>query len=141
MSTPAPSLNQLVLGTDLIYVPRLQTAYARYGRGFLSKLLTEAELAHCFSAANKPLPIIRRAAGKIAVKEAVSKALGTGIQGLGWAQGVPWHSIEVVAQNQQAPRLLLHGKAQQAAQNLGLREWRISLSHDGDYATATAIGF
>jgi holo-[acyl-carrier protein] synthase len=83
---------------------------------------------------------VKRAAGKIAVKEAVSKALGMGINGLGWAQGAAWKDIEVISQSQSPPGLVLHGRALKASDRLGLRSWRLSLSHDGDYATATVIG-
>ena len=84
--------------------------------------------------------LVRRAAGRIALKEAVAKALGIGINGLGWTKGAPWKAIEVVGQSQSPPGLCLHGRALETATNLGIQAWRCSLSHDGDYAMATAIG-
>jgi holo-[acyl-carrier protein] synthase len=83
---------------------------------------------------------IQKAAGRIAVKEAVSKALGCGVNGLGWRQGVQWRDIEVVSQKQSPPELLLRGRALDASTRLGVRTWRLSLSHDGDYALATVVG-
>ena len=81
-----------------------------------------------------------RAAGRIALKEAVSKALGVGVNGLGWSNGLSWREVEVVAEVRQAPTLLLHGRAKQIANERHIRAWRTSLSHDGDYAMATVIG-
>lgn len=131
----------LVLGTDLVFVPRLTERYRRHGDVFFRKILTESELAYCKgSDPVRETLFVKRAAGKIAVKEAVSKALGIGINGLGWAQGAAWREIEVTAQSQSPPGLMLTGRALDASDRLGIRSWRLSLSHDGDYATATVIG-
>jgi holo-[acyl-carrier protein] synthase len=140
MSHTLAGITDLRLGTDLVYIPRLQTALSRYGQLFFARLLTSAELAYCFSADKRESISIRRAAGRIALKEAVSKALGTGLNGLGWSQGIYWQNIELQARERQAPALILHGKAKQIAEQAGICDWRVSLSHDGDYATATAIG-
>ena len=70
-------------------------------------------------------------AGRFAVKEAVAKALGTGIGEMTWVE------IEVVSDESGRPELVLHGAAKRLADELGLREWSISLSHTETYA----IGF
>lgn len=132
--------NDLALGTDLINVDRLKKTFSRYGQTFFGKMLTPLELDYCFRETKKEDVSIRRAAGKIALKEAVSKALGTGLNGLGWGDGVAWHDIEVLSQQNQAPTLQLHGKAKLIATEKQIQTWRISLSHDGDYAIATVIG-
>lgn len=141
-TTPSPPLFQnLVLGTDLVFVPRLQKSLTRFGEAFFTRLLTPAEMTYCHDKSRgKPELFLKSAAGKIAVKEAVSKALGIGISGLGWRQGAGWHEIETITQSQSPPELRLSGRALERAKNLGLQTWRVSLSHDGDYATATAIG-
>jgi len=131
----------LLLGTDLVHVPRLQNSYQRYGAAFFQKLLTPAEWAYCESAGqNRALQIIRRAAGRIALKEALAKALGIGINGMGWTQGAQWKDIEIVGQSQSPPGIVLHGRALESADQLNVSLWRCSLSHDGDYAMATVIG-
>jgi holo-[acyl-carrier protein] synthase len=131
----------LLLGTDLVHVPRLKKSYQRYGETFFLKLLTPAEWAYCQSAGqNREAQIIRRAAGRIALKEAVAKALGIGINGLGWTQGAQWKDIEVVGQTQSPPGIMLRGRALETSDHLGVSVWRCSLSHDGDYAMATVIG-
>lgn len=132
----------ILLGTDLVYVPRLQQTYRkRHGTAFFNKLLTPAEWAYCQAVGpQRETQLLRRAAGRIALKEAVAKALGTGLNGLGWSQGVHWQDIEIVSQSQSPPDLRLTGRALETASNLGIKLWRCSLSHDGDYAMATVIG-
>lgn len=132
--------NDLLLGTDLIEVSRLKEAFSRHGQAFFAKMLTQEEMEYCFTASPKEAVSIYRAAGKIALKEAVSKALGTGLNGLGWKDGVNWHEIEVLAQHQHPPKLKLHGRAQRIADALHVRTWRLSLSHDGGYAIGTVVG-
>jgi holo-[acyl-carrier protein] synthase len=129
--------HNLLPGTDLVYVPRLAKPYARFGTKFFDRLLSPAELAYCNCNERQ---FLKRAAGRIAVKEATSKALGTGLNGLGWHQGVDWLEIEVIGQSQSPPGLALSGRALEVANGLKVRAWRVSLSHDGDYAMATVIG-
>lgn len=128
----------LRLGSDLVYIPRLQQAKKRHGDAFFRKLLTPAEWAYCQSGGEKRW--LARAAVRLAVKEAVAKALGCGLNGLGWGQGIGWRDVEVISAHQQAPKVQLHGKAQEQALILGLTGWQVSISHDGDYGLATVIG-
>ena len=78
--------------------------------------------------------LVVRLAGCFAAKEAVLKALGTG-----WAGGIAWTEVEVVHTPAGAPTVALSGRAQELADERGVSKWLLSLSHDGDYATATAI--
>ncbi len=141
----APFTN-LVLGSDLVAIPRVLASYRRFGTRFLSRFLTPAELHACQTGLSNPhspryaIHIITKAAARIAAKEAVSKALGVGISGIGWDQGVSWQEIEVLSEPQAPPQLKLTGKAFQVAQSQGIQDWKISLTHDGDYAMATVIG-
>lgn len=138
---PQQGLLRLSMGTDLVFVPRLRERYRRHGDAFFRKMLTDAELVYCKGAAFGPESVfVKRVAGRIAVKESVSKALGVGINGLGWNQGVAWKEIEVISQNQKPPHLQLSGRALEISDRLGILSWQLSLSHDGDYAMATVIG-
>lgn len=127
------------LGTDLVYLPRLAKIYNRFGLRFFQKLLTKSELAYCF---DSPLlhKSLARAGARIAVKEAVSKALGSGLNGLGWARGIQWQDIETLSAENTQPVLLLSGKAKALSDTQHITRWRISLTHDGDYALATVLG-
>ena len=61
------------------------------------------------------------------------KALGTGIRGVGWKD------IEVSRLESGAPSILLHGRAKNRAQRLGVREISVSMSHSRDYAVAFVV--
>ena len=75
-----------------------------------------------------------RLAARFAAKEAVGKALGTGIGDMRWID------IEVrVDGPRRRPRLTLHGAAKALAEEKGLVEWDISLSHTESLAIAVAI--
>lgn len=74
-------------------------------------------------------------AGRFAAKEAVAKALG-----FGW-QGINWKEIEIVGHVSSAPSVILHGRAKLLAEELGLSNFEISLSHEHDFAMAFVIAY
>ncbi len=119
-------------GVDLIELDRVQAAIEAHGDHFLERVFTPGELAYCRGRASS-------LAARFAAKEAVAKALGTGI----WRQGITWTDIEVLSDPESgAPLLSLHGAAAQLAQAQGLTTWSLSLSHDRGHAIAfvTALG-
>jgi holo-[acyl-carrier protein] synthase len=118
------------IGTDICLVTRISAAYTRFGDRFLDRILTPAERSYVSS---HPALLSKRLAGRFAVKEAASKVLGTGWRGVGWRE------IEVVKERSGAPRLQLHGRAAALADQLGLKNWQVTLSHDGDYAQAFVL--
>ncbi|GAG68060.1 unnamed protein product, partial [marine sediment metagenome] len=69
-------------------------------------------------------------AGRFAAKEAVFKSLGTG----GY-----WQDIEVLAEKNNQPYIVLQKKMKIIADQKGVKKILISLSHDNDYAIAQAI--
>ncbi len=84
---------------------------------------------------------MNRVASRVAAKEAVLKALGTGVAMLGHAEkGAWWTNVEVVREEKEAPRIQLYGRAQAVAQQAGIGHWLITLTHDGDYAMAVTMG-
>ena len=119
----------LSIGVDLIEVERIRANMARYGDRFLSRIFTPAELAFC-----KGQP--HQLAARFAAKEAVSKALGVGIQ---HADGVGWHEIEVVSDERGKPMARLSGRAAQRAQTIGIHELALSLSHTREHAIAMVV--
>jgi holo-[acyl-carrier protein] synthase len=114
-------------GIDLIEIERIQDAIARHGERFLSRVFTPAERQSC---ADRPESL----AARFAAKEAVAKALGSGLDGFSF------RDIEITRAENGAPGLLLHGVAAQMARQQGLAHWSISLSHTREHATAIAIG-
>ena len=131
----------IYLGTDLVYVPRIQAALERFGDRFLEKIYTPAEQKDCRQLNSQQTSIkgkmnrvsCNQLAGRWAAKEAVVKALGTGWRGLRYTD------VEVQRSDSGAPKLRLHGTASAIASAWGNCQWQLSLSHDGDYCTATAI--
>lgn len=134
------------LGTDIVYIPRIQAALERFGERFLQRVYTPAEQRDCGSLIQVPVQAVllqakrtsvsaNQLAGRWAAKEAVAKALGTGWQGLRYTD------IEVRRQPSGQPQVYLYGGAAIATAQWGDHYWQVSLSHDGDYAIATAIAF
>ena len=115
------------VGVDIIEIGRIERVATRWGERFLKRVYTEAELRICRDRA--PALAVRFAA-----KEAVMKALGTGTKGIGWRE------VEVLSNSDGKPLVYLYGKAQKKAEELGLGELAISLSHSRDYAIATVVG-
>lgn len=124
----------LRLGTDIVYIPRIQAAINRFGDRFLQRVYTLTEQHDCgYDQGALIRPSIDRLAGRWAAKEAVAKALGTGWRGVGYTD------IEIERQPNGAPSVYLHRRAAAVAAVWGEGQWQLSLSHDGNYAIATAL--
>lgn len=115
-------------GVDMIEVKRIDRAILRHGNRFFNRFYTERELID----ANGHTPAL---AARFAAKEAVAKALGTGIGDIGWKQ------IEIVNGPRREPHVRLHGSAGALAARLGLSNWSISLSHTHEHAVAVAFAY
>ncbi|MDP2935432.1 MAG: holo-ACP synthase [Dehalococcoidia bacterium] len=111
------------VGVDIIEIRRVAAILARRGERFLQRVYTPREVAFCRGR-------VPELAARFAAKEAVSKALGTGMR------GVAWREIEVYPDSRGKPLVHLHGRARQRAQDLGLDTFAISLSHSRDHAIA-----
>lgn len=122
------------LGTDIVYIPRIQAAVERFGDRFLQRVYTIAEQRDCGCGKDAPSrPSIQQLAGRWAAKEAVVKALGTG-----W-RGVCYTDVEIRRQPSGAPTVILYQGAARLVAAWGESQWQLSLSHDRDYAIATAL--
>lgn len=113
-------------GVDIIEVYRIDRAILRHGQRFFDRFFTEQELIDC----GGRTPAL---AARFAAKEAVAKALGTGIGEVGWKE------IEIVNGARREPILLLHGGAYRVADELNLAHWSVSLSHTHEHAVAVAV--
>jgi len=111
------------VGVDIVEIARIRAIYDRYGATFMNKVLTAAETAQCLA---KPDPAASLA-GRFAAKEAVSKALGSGI-----GRKLGWHSIEVLNDESGKPAVTLHSS------HFSCRV-SISISHDRHSAVAMAL--
>lgn len=113
-------------GVDLVEIERFREILSRHGSRFLDRIYTNREL-------DEVGEDLASLAARFAAKEAVSKALGTGIG------PVSWKEIEILRGKKRNPILNLHGKASQQAQFLNLESWSISLSHTSTYAVASVF--
>jgi len=121
----------MVVGVDLIEVPRVEQAIARYGDRFLERVFTSTELFYTRGR-------VPELAVRFAAKEAVSKALGVGMRMLS-PYGIGWREVEVLGDLRGRPAVILRGRAAEIAAGLGVREWAVSLSHTKEYAVAFVV--
>ena len=117
---------KLATGVDLIEIARIDEVVARHGKHYLERIYTPAELEQCGKRAES-------LAGRFAAKEAVAKALGSGIG------DVAWKEIEVLGDENNAPLLTLHGEALKRANELGLSTWSVSISHSQSHSVAFVV--
>ena len=113
-------------GVDIIEIARIEEVISRHGDRYLDRIYTEAELSLTH---RNPASL----AGRFAAKEAVAKALGTGIGEVGWQE------IEILGDEQNAPLLKLTGAAMKKSEELGLVTWSVSISHSMSHAVAFVV--
>ncbi len=113
-------------GVDIVEVERIDRAIIRHGQRFFQRLYTANELVD--SGGRTPA-----LAARFAAKEAVAKALGTGIGDVGWKE------IEIIKGPHKEPLLHLSGRAEEISSELKIIAWSISLSHTHEHAVAVAI--
>lgn len=117
------------VGNDIIAVERIEGAIHRHGQRFLNKIFTASEQDYCLRHTDSG----RHFAGRFAAKEAVLKALGTGLRA-----EASWLDIEIQNDSYGKPFVNL-------SQNLNSKfessEFQISISHCKEFATAIAIRF
>ena len=116
------------IGTDLVEVERFRVALQR--RPTIEvRLFSEAERAY----SHRYRDPTKHLAARFGAKEAVMKAMGVGL----WK--FPMRDVEVVTLRTGQPVLALHGKAATMAVELGVREWRLTLTHTDTMAQAIAV--
>lgn len=116
----------IAVGIDIIEVARVRKVYEHHGERFLRRVFTEHEVQQCRGKAT-------RLAGRFAAKEAISKALGTGIHGVAWSE------MEVVQLRSGRPTVRLHGNAKRRAELLGLSAFDVSIADLVEFSIAIAV--
>lgn len=122
-----------VLGTgiDLVENDRMRETLARWGSRFKNRVFHPAEQTYCNGKADPP----SHYAARFAVKEAVTKAIGTGI-----GPHIGWLDMEVVRNEETgAPSVRFGPAVAQMISDRKIREVLISLSHTRNYAVAHAL--
>jgi holo-[acyl-carrier protein] synthase len=113
------------MGLDLIEIERIAAALDRYP-GFRERCFTDAERAYCDSRANPPQHYAARFAGK----EAVGKALGSGVR-------FTWKEIEIAGRPK--PGVRLSGRTLAWAERVGAGRIELSMTHSHGLAAAVAV--
>lgn len=115
------------IGTDLVSIDRVRELTKKYGDRFLARVYTKREVAE---SSLSPAYL----SGRFAVKEAVLKAMGTGLSG-----GMNWREIETIREPSGAPMVCLYGEAARRVLEMGGVKVMVSISHERAFALAFVI--
>ena len=116
------------LGLDLTEISRIESIANKYGDRFINRVFTPGEREFAYKRAHWG----RHLAGRFAAKEATLKALCV-------PPGLSWHELEVVGGGSVQPVMKLSGKAELAAQALGIKRLIVSITHTNDVAAAVVV--
>ena len=119
----------LGIGIDIVEIHRMRSAID--SPAFVSRVFTPAEIVYCQGRGRQGAASF---AARFAAKEAVMKALGTGLAG-----GGTWQEIETLPDSMGKPELRLSGVFAQLAERLGVTSIHVSLTHAQDYAAAQVL--
>jgi holo-[acyl-carrier protein] synthase len=123
-------MDAVSIGVDIVSVNRISKNIDDNKDIFINRVYTKDEIEYCKSKKN----YFERFAGRLAGKEAVSKALK-----MTWEQGINWKDIEILNSTNDIPKVILHGHAKRIASELNIKDIQISISHENDYAVAFVI--
>ncbi len=126
------------VGTDIVQIERIR----KLRPAAVTRILTPAEEEYC----RRHAAVDERIAGRFAAKEAILKALGTGL-----GDGANWRDIEILPDDKGAPRARFHGAMSEKISGLAAHassqagapqhttHCHLSISHQGDYAIAYVV--
>lgn len=119
------------IGVDMVEVERIRQLLERKGERALNRLFTAGEISY---SRTHPEPA-RQLAARVAAKEAAYKALS----GSDLARAIGWRELEVVSRRGHAPDLVLHGRAEVRANELGVHRVHLSITHTEHLAAAYVV--
>ena len=121
------------IGTDIVNIKRMEKFLKRSGSRFKNRIFSKKEIIYCDKKKNPSAYYAKR----FAAKEALTKALGTGIR-----KGINFNHIEVINDSLGKPSIQLKG----STNNFLKRKTKnkkysiyLSLSDDTPWAQATVI--
>ncbi len=118
-------------GVDIVEIDRIRESFESLGLGFRNRIFTDGEIAYC---EGRKAARYESYAARFAAKEAVAKALGTGIGGT-----IGWKDIEVCNDTSGRPYVVLSTSAGEFAAGASCLDISISLSHCKLYAVANVV--
>jgi holo-[acyl-carrier protein] synthase len=117
------------IGTDIIEVERIASKIEK-GNGFRELVFSQNEIQYCESKAHK----YEHYAARLAVKEALAKALGTG-----WLEGTNINEAEVLNDESGKPYLHFVGETADIIATMNFSAFHVSISHTKSMATAVVV--
>ncbi|MFC1578830.1 holo-ACP synthase [Pseudomonadota bacterium] len=120
----------IAVGTDILRVGRIEAVEERLGERFVRRILTPTEQLE-YRQSQQPARLLAK---RFAAKEAIAKALGTGI-----GRGVSWQDITIGHDARGAPTVTLSGGALQVATDRGGSRMELSLADELEYVVAFAV--
>jgi holo-[acyl-carrier protein] synthase len=115
------------IGVDILEIRRIQRSIDSLGEAFLDKIFTPGEIRYCTTKHNAA----QHFAARFAAKEAVGKALATGLRG-----DFSWKDIEVMNDELGQPHITLYGKLNEALAHVSMF---VSLSHSETHVVAMVV--
>ncbi|TDO86103.1 holo-[acyl-carrier-protein] synthase [Halanaerobium saccharolyticum] len=121
----------MIIGTgiDIVKNSRIESLIKKYGLRFLKKIYLDNEIEYCYNKVNATPSF----AARFAAKEAVLKALGTGMR------KNSWHDIEIFNNQLGKPEVRLFNNTSSRAVELGVNNIFLSISHEKEYSVAQII--
>jgi len=120
----------LGIGTDIVEVARIEKMLERHPDSFARRVLSDAEVIRLKERSDGSA----FCAGRWAVKEAVSKAFGTGI-----GKDCAMHEVSTENNAEGRPAVVLSGSARETFERMGGKTIHVSISHERSYACAYII--
>lgn len=118
------------VGTDIVKFDRLERSLERHGDKFAERILCATEL-ELYSAKNNKVAFLAK---RFAAKEAISKALGTGMR-----KGIDFKHLEISNDELGKPQVTLHSHAKVWAREQGVAAVHLSISDEKDSAVAFVV--
>lgn len=120
----------LGIGIDVVNIPRIERLLKNWEDRFKKRVFSQKEIDN----SQRYKRSSERFAANFAVKEAFFKAIGNGFK-----SNIRMVDIEVLRDVYGKPYVNLYGKARQVVEMTEINSIHVSISHDGDYATAVVI--
>ena len=117
----------IAIGTDIVEIKRIADALERQGDKFVQRILTESEIAEYRGRGNSVAFLAKR----FAAKEAIAKALGTGI-----GRGISFQHMVISNNAEGTPLVELQESAAERLKQLDGNKVLLSLSDEKNYALA-----
>lgn len=121
------------IGTDIISLERIEQSITRNGEKFAQRILAESELVE-LDALSSEKATIAFLAKRFTAKEAISKALGTGMRG-----GIDFKQLVITHDDLGKPVVVLEGKAKEYATDKNIATVSVTISDEQSYAVAFAV--